>query len=191
MGPELKCIFPKLGPMVGYAATAVVRASLPPADPPRVKITDVWEHVASMPEPRILVIQDMDWPRSKGSFWGEVNANIMKALGCVGTITHGGVRDLDEVEALGFHFFAAELLVSHAYIHVVDFGGPVGVGGLTVKPGDLLHGDQHGVTNIPYELAASMPEAARKVEERERRIISYCQSSEFTREGLRDVFRGA
>ena len=191
MGPELKCIFPKLGPMVGYAATAVVRASLPPADPPRVKITDVWEHVASMPEPRILVIQDMDWPRSKGSFWGEVNANIMKALGCVGTITHGGVRDLDEVEALGFHFFAAELLVSHAYIHVVDFGGPVRVGGLTVKPGDLLHGDQHGVTNIPYELAASMPEAARKVEERERRIISYCQSSEFTREGLRDVFRGA
>ena len=191
MGPELKCMFPKLGPMVGYAATAVVRASLPPADPPRVKITDVWEHVASVPEPRILVIQDMDWPRSKGSFWGEVNANIMKALGCVGTITHGGVRDLDEVEALGFHFFAAELLVSHAYIHVVDFGGPVRVGGLTVKPGDLLHGDQHGVTNVPYELAASVPEAARKVEERERRIISYCQSSEFTREGLRDVFRGA
>ena len=189
MGPEIKCWFPSMSPMVGYAATAIIRASNPPPDPLPVKVTQLWEHVASVPGPRVLVVQDIDDPHLMGSLWGEVNANIMKALGCIGTVTNGGVRDLDEVERLGFHFFASTLLVSHAYVQLVAVGGPVRVGGLTVKPGDLLHGDKHGVTQIPLELARRIPEAVRQVDQRERRIISYCQSPGFTREGLRDVFR--
>ncbi|MBI4391166.1 MAG: RraA family protein, partial [candidate division NC10 bacterium] len=124
-----------------------------------------------------------------GAFWGEVQANIHRALGCAGVITDGGVRDLVEVAALGFAFFAAEVQVSHAYVHLVDFGGPVTVGGLLVRPGDLLHGDRHGVVQVPLDLAARVPEGAAAVERQEREIIASCQSPGFTPERLKTTYR--
>lgn len=184
MDASVRCILPELGVMVGYACTATIRASQPErALPP----WELWEHVRQVPEPRVMVIHDLDAPRPVGSFWGEVNGNTFRALGCAGTVTDGGVRDLDEVRALGFHLFASCVLVSHAWVHVVDVGKPVEVGGLTVSPGDLLHGDQHGVLVVPPEIAARIPEAAAAVERRERRIIEYCQSPEFSATGLRDL----
>ncbi|MCZ6707873.1 MAG: RraA family protein, partial [Chloroflexi bacterium] len=134
--------------------------------------------------------QDLDQPPI-GSFWGEVNGNIHHALGAVGLITDGGVRDLDEVRELGFQFLAKELLVSHAYVHLVEIGEPVTVGGVTIHPGDLLHADQHGALKIPHEIAPEVAEAAQRVEDRERVIINYAKSDEFTREGLADLLGGA
>jgi len=99
------------------------------------------------------------------------------------------VRDLQEVSALGFSLFAAEVQVSHAYVHLVDFGGPVSVGGLLVQPGDLLHGDRHGVVQIPLDLAAKIPEAAAAVERQEREIIAACQAPDFTPEQLKATWR--
>jgi 4-hydroxy-4-methyl-2-oxoglutarate aldolase len=101
----------------------------------------------------VIVVEDLDEPSGLGSLWGEVNANMHKAMGCVGCVTNGSVRDLDEVEPLGFHFFASHIAVSHAYVHIVEVGTPVRIGGLTVRPGDLLQGDRHGVINIPLDLA--------------------------------------
>jgi regulator of RNase E activity RraA len=139
----------------------------------------MWEHILSLPEPRVVVIQDLDdYPL--GSFWGEVNANIHRALGCVGTVTNGGVRDLDEVEALGFHLFASHIHVSHAYVHVVEVGTPVEFGGLTVNPGDLLHGDKHGIINVPLDIADRVYQAAKDVDDRERKIIDLCKSPDFS-----------
>ena len=88
-------------------------------------------------------MHDLDYPNPVGSFWGEVQSNIHNRLGCVGTVTDGGVRDLDEMRAAGFFAFASEVLVSHAYVHLVDVSVPVTVGGLTVHPGDIVMGDQH------------------------------------------------
>jgi len=119
-----------------------------------------------------------------GAFWGEVNANIHRALGCIGLITNGTVRDLDEVRALNFQFFASGISVSHAFAHLVDFGGPVEIGGLTVRPGDLLHADQHGVVHIPSSIASEVAVASREVEQYERPIIGLCKSKEFTTEKL-------
>jgi regulator of RNase E activity RraA len=189
MGPEIRSILPQLGTMVGYAATALIGARTP-SGTSRVTMVDLWKHVSSLPEPRILVIQDLDFPRPHGSFWGEVNANIFKAQGAIGTITDGGVRDLDEVARLGFHFFASCVLVSHAHVHVIDVGQPVEVGGLRVKPGDLLHADQHGVASIPLEIADRIPDAARRIEEGERKIIELCQKPGFSTEKLIELFRG-
>ncbi|MEE9286391.1 MAG: RraA family protein [Dehalococcoidia bacterium] len=189
MGPEIRCFFPQREPMVAYAATAVVSARLPAGDKPRVSTRELWEHVLAIPEPRVLVVQDIDYPNPVGSYWGEVNGNIFKALGCVGTVTNGGVRDLDEVEAMGFYYFASAVLVSHAYIHLVDVGVPVEVGGLAVRPGDLLHGDKHGVTSIPLDIAKQVPEAAKRVEEQERRIIELCQSPGMTPEKFPEAMR--
>lgn len=184
MDSTIRCILPELGTMVGYACTATIRASRQEHGRPP---WELWEHVLQVPEPRVMVIQDLDAPRPVGSFWGEVNGNTFKALGCVGTVTNGGARDLDEVRGLGFHLFASCVLVSHAWLHVVDVGTPVQVGGLTVAPGDLLHGDQHGVLTIPLDIAAAVPEAAAAVERRERRIIDYCQSPQFSAAGLKDL----
>jgi 4-hydroxy-4-methyl-2-oxoglutarate aldolase len=189
MSSELRALFPELGPLVGYAVTALIRAEPAPQDGHRASTFGYWDFVQSIPEPRVIVVHDLDEPRGQGSQWGEVQANIHKALGCAGAITDGSVRDLDEVRALGFQFVAAHVSVSHAWVHVVDFGLPVKVGGLWVNPGDLLHADQHGVVTVPPDLAAKIPDAVAKIEATERRIIGLCQSREFSAERLKALYR--
>ena len=186
MDSTIRCIFPELGAMAGYAATAKItaRERSEKAVPP----SELWEAIEKLPRPRVVVIEDLDYPRPVGSYWGEVNGSIYQGLGCAGAVTNGGVRDLDEVRATGFHFFASCVLVSHAYVHLVEVGSPVTVGGLTVRTGDLLHGDQHGVISIPPEIARELPKAAEEVERRERPIIEFARSPEFSAEGLRRMF---
>jgi regulator of RNase E activity RraA len=189
MDPSIRCIFPELGVMVGYACTATIAAREPAPPDWHVSRFEQWDNVLSMPAPRVMVIHDLDDPPAIGSYWGEVQSNIHRALGCVGTVTNGSVRDLDEVRELGFHFFAAHVSVSHAYVHLVDFGQPVKVGGLTVHPGDLIHADQHGVLAIPHKVARDIVAAAAEVEQVERQIINYCQSPDFDTEGLKALYK--
>lgn len=189
MSSDIACRFPDLPPIVGYAVTCTIRSSIPPKDDLEVKATrnQWWEHIQSIPAPRIVVIQDLDDP-PRGSFWGEVNGNVHHAMECLGVITNGGVRDLDEVREIGFQFLAKEILVSHAYVHQVEVGIPVTVGGLTVSPGDLLHADQHGCVRIPGDIAGQVADAAQIVEDREKVIIDYCKSPEFSFDGLRSLY---
>lgn len=185
MFPEIMCVFPELEPMIGYAVTAVISADSPEGR--RIEPPQWWEEILKIPEPRVAVIRDIDDPVI-GSFWGEVNANIHKALGCVGTVTDGSVRDLDEVREIGFHFFSGCVSVSHAYVHLVEVGIPVKVGGLAVRSGDLLMGDKHGVISIPLEIARDIPRAAQLVEDWERPVINFCKSKEFTVAGLKERY---
>jgi regulator of RNase E activity RraA len=187
MDSTIQCRFPELSAMVGYAVTVTIRASVPPER--EISAPQVWAEMDRVPKPWVVVIDDLDYPRPIGSYWGEVNGSVYKALGAVGTVTNGGVRDLPEVRATGFHFFSSCVLVSHAYVHVVEVGGSVTVGGLTVRPGDLLHGDEHGVTSIPLEIARELPKAARDLEARERKLIDYARSDAFSREGLMERYR--
>jgi regulator of RNase E activity RraA len=99
------------------------------------------------------------------------------------------VRDLDEVATLGFQFAAAHVSVSHAYVHMVDFGLPVKLGGLWVKPGDLIHADHHGVLTIPKEIADKIPDAVAKIEADERMIIGVCQAPDFSAEKLKALYK--
>ena len=184
MRPEIRCIFPQMGVMVGYAVTLKIQSVTPGAKGATIPHSAHWQDILKVPAPRVIVVEDLDEPSGLGSLWGEVNANMHKAMGCVGCVTNGSVRDLDEVEPLGFHFFASHIAVSHAYVHIVEVGTPVRVGGLTVRPGDLLQGDKHGVINIPLDLAARIPEGVKVVDTMERQIINYSQSPEFTVEGL-------
>jgi len=189
MSSEIRTLFPELGPLVGYAVTALIRAEPAPLQDHRAATFAWWDYVLTIPAPRVIVVHDLDEPRGQGAQWGEVQANLHRALGCAGTLTDGSVRDLDEVRALGFQFAAAHVSVSHAYVHMVDFGLPVKVGGLWVKPGDLIHADQHGVVTIPPEIAARIPEAVGKVEADERKIISFCQSPTFSVEDLKALYK--
>ncbi len=189
MSSEIKTLFPEMGPLVGYAVTALIRAESAPLQGHRASTYGWWDYIQTIPAPRVIVVHDLDEPRGQGAQWGEVQANIHKALGCAGVITDGSVRDLDEVKALGFQFAAAHVSVSHAYVHMVDFGLPVKVGGLWVKPGDLLHADQHGAVNIPADIAGKIPEAVARVEADERQIIRVCQSPDFSADKLKELFK--
>jgi regulator of RNase E activity RraA len=136
-----------------------------------------------------VVVQDLDEPPAHGALWGEVNATIFQTLGCVGAVTDGCVRDLDEVRGMGFHFFARGPGVSHAYIRVETVGEPVRIGGLTVRPGDLVHADQHGVLLVPGDIAAQLPEAADRVIEREQTFIRWVRSPQFDPDRLAEMRR--
>jgi regulator of RNase E activity RraA len=188
---SLRCLFPQLPPMVGYAATVKIRGSAPPtAGLNYYDRTDWWDYVLSLPAPRVLAVQDVATVPGLGSLLGAVHVNILHALGCSGAITNGAVRDLHAAEKLAFPFFAGHVSVSHAYMHIVEFGTPVEIDGLKIRSGDLLHGDLHGVQSVPLEIAAQIPAAAARIAGREAALIALCQSPEFSVEKLRAAVAG-
>ena len=149
---EVRDFMPQMGPMVGYAVT--VRVEPGNREHPRAN-PGAWgeyrRYVAAAPGPGIVVVQDLDKPATYGSFWGEVNSGIHRALGCVGTITDGAVRDVDEMTAAGFKAIARRLCVGHAHSHPVQWDCEVEVFGRKVVPGQLIHADKHGFLAIPKE----------------------------------------
>jgi len=177
----VRCQFPNFGPMVGYAATGRIRtASAPMTHRCYYDRMDWWNYVASLPEPRVIVLQDFDPKPGVGAFVGEIHAAIGRALNCAGCVTNGAVRDLPAVEAMGFKLFAGSIAVSHAYAHVVEFGEPVEIDGLKIHSGDLIHGDRHGVLTIPLAVAAEIQGEAAKIIEEERQLIQFCASPQFS-----------
>jgi regulator of RNase E activity RraA len=185
---RIRCMFPELGRMVGFAATAtIVARGAPASDWAGAGNEALYSHVRTIRAPRIVVVKDLDDPPAHGSLWGEVHATIFGALGCVGCVTDGAVRDLDEARGMGFHFFAAGPSVSHAYVRVEAIGEPIEIGGLEVAPGDLLHADQHGVLKIPLEIAAELPAAADRVIETEQALMRWVRSDDFDPERLAEM----
>lgn len=175
---QIRCLLPSIGPIVGYAVTSQTRADWSEAIEPD-RSGDYLRYVAAQPGPTIAVGQDLDEPAGLGAQFGEVNTTIHKTLGCVGHITDGCPRDLDEVEALGFGLFGLNPCVSHAYVRLVDFGKPVHLAGVAIKPGDLIHADKHGVCLVPNEIAPRLAEACAEVERMERPLLEICRSPEF------------
>jgi regulator of RNase E activity RraA len=183
---SIHCLFPQLPPIIGYAATVKIRGSAPPtADGGYTDRTDWWDYIGSLPSPRIVAVQDVATKTGFASLLGAVHVNILRALGCVGAVTNGAVRDIPTAEKLGFQIFASGVSVSHAYVHIVEFGTPVEIGGLQISSGDLLHGDLHGVQNIPLDLAEKIPAAAAAITAKEQELIRLCQSKDFSIKKLR------
>lgn len=186
---SVRCLFPHLPPMVGYAATVKIRGSLPAtAGPAYHENTDWWDYILSLPAPRVVAVQDVSSKPGLGSLVGRVHMNILRVLDCVGVVTNGAVRNIPASEQAGFQLFAGSVSVSHAYIHIVEFGTPVEIGGLKIKPGDLLHGDLHGVQTIPLDIAAKVPRAAAEIVAHEQEIITLCQSKDVSLDKLRATF---
>src|SRR5262245_621336 len=171
----LTCHFPELGMCAGYAVTVTARTDTQAEamDEPKY-----WKWLETMPGPKIVVVQDLDEPPG-GAMWGEWNANVHRALGCVGTITQGAVRDLDALDRLRFHAFATSVSVA------VGYGDPVQVAGLPIETGDLLVADQHGVLRIPSDIPLKeLCATARRIDELESEIFAYCARNDFTVDGL-------
>ena len=159
---ESRDFMPQMGPMVGYAVTLVVEPSKKAHQNP-VAWSEYRKYIATAadcPGPKIVIVQDIDKPAVIGSFWGEVNSNVHRALGCIGTITDGAIRDVDEMTNAGFKSIARRLCVGHAHVCPVRWGGEVEVFGQKIQPGQLIHADKHGFLAIPREDEAGLLEAA-------------------------------
>jgi 4-hydroxy-4-methyl-2-oxoglutarate aldolase len=187
---RVRCIFEDLPPMVGYAATARLRSAEPPIAGSYHDRTDWWNSILEVPAPRIAVLEDLDESPGVGAFLGDMHAAILMALGCVGYVTNGAVRDLPRVRELGLPLFAGNVAVSHAYAHIFDFGSKVTVGGLEVGPGELLHGDRHGVVMVPRTIAGEIPATAARLRQAEQEVIELCRSQEFSVDKLRQAVKG-
>lgn len=164
---ETRDFMPQMGPMVGYAVTVVIE----PSNAAHKQNANAWadyrRYVAGVEGPKIVIVQDLDKPRVIGAFWGEVNSNVHKALGCVGTITDGGIRDLDEMTNAGFKALAKRLCVGHAHSTPVRWNVEVEVFGRKIQPGQLIHADKHGFLAVPFGEEPGLLEAARFMDSNE------------------------
>jgi len=183
---SIKSITPELGAICGFARTGKITGFPPKSEVDNTyPMEKVWRYVNDMPKPGIMVVEDIDPQPKLACAWGDYSASVFGALGCVGCVTNGCVRDVDEVRRLGFAMFASGKIVGHAYNRYIDIDIPVTIGNLTVNPGDLLHADQHGVSIIPSEI--SLDDLIRKIDEcltSEGKVISYCISGKFTLAGF-------
>ena len=187
---RVRCMFPDAPPMVGYAVTGRLRSGEPPIGGSNFHDrADFWNSILEVPSPRILVLEDMDDPPGRGAFVGDMHAAILKALGCVGYMTNGAVRELPSVRSMGVQLFAGSVAVSHAYAHIFELGAVISVGGMEVRPGDLLHGDRHGVLTVPAAIAANVPAVADRLQRAEQKIIDFCRSKDFSVPRLREVMK--
>ena len=176
-----------LPPIVGYARTATYRSYEPAAMPGpelRQKRIGYYEYVAAEPRPTVVIIQDLDPNPGYGAFWGEVNSNIHKGLGCLGCVTNGSFRDIDML-APGFQILGGKIGPSHSHGHIVDFGGQVNIFGMTVKHNDIIHADRHGAVVIPAKAVRELPAAIDLVSRKEKVILDACKSPDFGIEMLR------
>lgn len=165
---ETRDFMPHMGPMVGYALTVVCEPGNPehPKTNPN-RWSEYRRFVASIPGPKIVVVQDLDKPSVYGAFWGEVNSNIHRALGCIGTICDGAIRDVDEMNNAGFKAIARRFCIGHAYSCPVSWGGEVEVFGRRIQHGQLIHADKHGFLAVPFGDEKNLLEAARFMDSNE------------------------
>jgi regulator of RNase E activity RraA len=159
VGMDIKCIFPSLPPMLGYAITCTVDSTTEGRE--GIGFNELYKILQDAPKPAVIVMKDVGEDILHSCHAGEVMSTTMKRLGAVGILTDGGLRDVKEVKNLGgFHYFCSGLVVSHGNPICVSVGDTVTISGMTVKPGDLLHGDVNGVVLIPDECAADVAAAA-------------------------------
>ncbi|HEX5778662.1 MAG TPA: RraA family protein [Xanthobacteraceae bacterium] len=190
---HLHCPFPDLPPMVGFAKTVTIRTrdKVPLGEAGYMqKRLDYLDYVAAEPQSGIVVIEDLDGEHvGYGAFWGEVQSNIHKALGCLGTITNGSIRDIPMIPA-GFQMLAGSVSPSHAYVHVADYGVPVNIHGMAVESGNLIHADRHGAVVVPVDKIAAMRPALDKINAHEKRIIDAARASNGNVETIKAALRG-
>lgn len=185
---ELRCMLPELPPVVGYAVTCTVDSTTPgrPRQARSNQLAALYQAVYAAPKPAIVVMMDIGSQRLRGCHTGDVMSTIFQRLGAIAVVTDSGVRDLEGVRqrAPGFQLFAAGTVVAHGIPTIVEIGVTVSICGLTVRPGDLLHGDANGLVSIPHEIAGQVAEQAQKVWQRERDLVEYVKSGAYTLDGL-------
>jgi 4-hydroxy-4-methyl-2-oxoglutarate aldolase len=185
---ELRCLFPELGVMCGYAVTAQVETISAGNALEEERFVELFEAVEAGHKPAVVVMQEIGRNPGWAAHSGEVMSTIFTKLGAIGLITDCGVRDLAAVRRLPFHYFARGAVASHAHFRIVRSNVPVEVLGMTVHPGTLLHGDENGVTTIPEEKREALEAAIERVLANERKLLESVRRDDFHASSLRGRF---
>jgi regulator of RNase E activity RraA len=189
---HLHCPFPDLPPMVGFAKTVTIKAkdAIPLDASYAQRRLDYLDYVAAEPRPSIMLIEDLDGEHvGYGAFWGEVQSNVHKGLGCLGTVTNGSIRDIPQIPD-NFQMLAGSIGPSHAYVHVVELGCPVSIHGMAAESGDLIHADRHGAVVVPQEKILEMKAALDGLVKREARIIEAARTPGVTADKIKAAMKG-
>ena len=189
---ELRCQFPDLAPMVGYAVTCTADSTTP-GPLRRSKLPDFLDLVAAAPQPAVAVIQNVGPDPLRSCFVGDVISAACRKLGVIGMVTDGGVRDLKGIllNASGLQVFAPGVVVSHGSATIVDVNVPVSICGLDIRPGDLLHGDENGLLKVPHDIAGAVVEQARVVRQKEAEVFELLRSASVTLDEIKSTVGGA
>jgi regulator of RNase E activity RraA len=185
---DLRCLFPELGVMCGYAVTAHVETVTNANPKTEGAFLDLFEAVEESPKPAVVVMQEIGGDRDRATHCGEVMSTIFSSLGAVGLISDCAVRDLSAVRKLRFHYFARGAVSSHANFRIVRSNVPCEVLGMTVHPGDLLHGDENGIINVPAQKRQALTDAIQQILSAERKIFDVARAAGFTAAALRNRF---
>ncbi len=185
---QIRCLFPELGQMVGYAVTAQAE-TMTEGTVERSPSLALYEAVMQSPKPAVVAIQEIGPRPDYATHCGEVMATILKRLGAVGLVSDSAVRDIPEVRAMRFHYFGRGTVASHAYFRVVRVGVPIHVQGLSIRPHDILHGDENGLIVVPREKLNDLPAEAEAIRVKERMLMEFVRGPEFTFEGLRKLLQ--
>ena len=177
---EIRCLFPEFGRMCGYAVTAQVETITQSGPFELERFLDLYRGVEAAPKPAVIVLQEIGGLGSYAAHCGEVMATFFKRLGAIGLVSDCAVRDIPEVRALGFHYFARGAVASHGNYRIVRTNVPVQVLGMPVQPGDLLHGDENGLITVPAGVEERLKEAVEGVRRRERKVMSFVRGADFS-----------
>lgn len=186
----VKCLYPELGPMVGYAVTVQMETvtQMEPRDP---NITmKFYEAIEASPNPVVIVIQEIGAYKELAAHSGDVMTTLVQNFGAIGLVTDCNVRDFNEVKPLGFHTFAAGLSASHVHCRIAAVGVPVQVHGMTVRTGDIVHGDINGLVQVPKEKIEELPEKIAEVRKTEQDLMARVRAGGFTLDDLRELLLG-
>lgn len=185
---QVRCLFPDFGPMCGYAVTAQVETMTEGNPREERGYVELFEAVEKSPRPVVVAFQEIGGHPDYTAHCGEVMATFFKRLGAIGLVTDSAVRDLAEVRALGFHYFARGAVASHANFRIVRVSVPIHVTGMVIRPQEILHGDQNGLIQVPKEALDGLPEAIESVRTRERRLMDMTKDPNFSASQLRGRF---
>ena len=185
---QVRCLFPEFGVMCGYAVTAQVETMTEGNPREERGYVELFEAVEKSPRPAVIAFQEVGGHPDYAVHCGEVMATFFTRLGGIGLVTDAAVRDLAEVKALGFHYFARGAAASHANFRIVRVGVPIQVMGLVIRPQDILHGDMNGLIQVPAEAAEGLPKAIESVRTRERRLMDMAKDPNFTASQLHGRF---
>lgn len=186
MGFNIRCLFPELGPMVGYAVTATARSTVPGPPGDGAGHIKLWHAIERSPKPAVVVLQDVGPTIERSCHYGDMMATLSMRLGAIGLVTDGGVRDVKTVSEMGFHYFAPGATPAHGNNEIVEAGLDVTVSGARVRTGDLVHADECGVAVFPAERAADLVAAAERVRQREAERLARYKADDFSLEELRN-----
>lgn len=185
---QIRCLFPELGRLCGYAVTAQVETLTQLHATEERTFLELFQAVHDSPKPAVVAFQEIGGHADYSAHCGEIMATAFTQLGAVGLVTDGGVRDVPEVRALRFQYFARGTVVSHANFKIVRVGVPIQIFGMEIQPGDLLHGDENGLMMVPKQAMGGIERAVEQVRSRERRLMDFMRSPEFTVEKLKGRF---